>query len=557
MRESRAIPSITRACGIERELGVQFRDHEQAKGSEANYTFVRAFDPQWFPSRSGIAMEPLFKEEPHGGHRKKDREPLKYEFDRILPNGARFYVDSGPHAEISTPLCHGPRMLTVWDSGCRLLIDHIRQLHEAHRGVRYRVYCNNVGWEYKPRDDRFTELRETWGCHENYCVWRRVPEEQLIAGALPWFVMRTPIIGAGKVGSDYQPGLVDFQISQRAEFFTEEVGSDTVKRRPIYNTRDEPLADRRIYRRVHVIPGDHNMLELPTYLKIGITTILFMMIEDKVFDADRFAILDPVATFHRVSWDTGCDGAITFVNRKETRNIVDCLWDYWECFSRYLDDYHPTDATLADVLRWFEKVLKKLAARDWEGLFGWLDWVTKKRCIERKLSRTGKGWNDALAYELDIAYHDDHHQEGLFHKFIKPHSIRISTDEEVAHAVFHPPPTRSRLLVEVLEQHRERVSTTDCWYEIQLEEEGGFFAPRHTLRLDPQLTWNEQLEAVCGKNLPLGTFLKELARHEGVNVRTVLKEDRMRSMADRASKTPKVIKFLWNPDEGEDWEKTI
>jgi hypothetical protein len=37
--------------------------------------------------------------------------------------------------------------------------------------------------------------------------------------------------------------VAGFQISQRADFFEEEIGLETTLKRPIVNTRDEPHAD--------------------------------------------------------------------------------------------------------------------------------------------------------------------------------------------------------------------------------------------------------------------------------------------------------------------------
>ena len=60
---------------------------------------------------------------------------------------------------------------------------------------------------------------------------------------LPWFVSRQVFTGAGKVGTENGASPVDYQISQRADFFEEEVGLETTLKRPIVNTRDEPHAD--------------------------------------------------------------------------------------------------------------------------------------------------------------------------------------------------------------------------------------------------------------------------------------------------------------------------
>ena len=73
--------------------------------------------------------------------------------------------------------------------------------------------------------------------------------------------------GAGKVGSEaagVSSEVVNYQISQRADFFEEEVGLETTLKRPLVNTRDEPHADAQRYRRLHVIVGDANMAEVST-----------------------------------------------------------------------------------------------------------------------------------------------------------------------------------------------------------------------------------------------------------------------------------------------------
>ena len=71
-----------------------------------------------------------------------------------------------------------------------------------------------------------------------------------------------------------------YQLSQRAEFFEEIVGLETTLKRPIVNTRDEPHADPKRFRRLHVIVGDANLSEIATFLKVGSTAIVLAMVED-------------------------------------------------------------------------------------------------------------------------------------------------------------------------------------------------------------------------------------------------------------------------------------
>ena len=94
-------------------------------------------------------------------------------------------------------------------------------------------------------------------------------------------------------GGQREPGHpCDYQISQRADFFETEVALDTMVKRPIINTRDEPHADREKYRRLHVIVGDANLSEYTIYLRNGVTALVLSMIEDG-------AITEPLAARSR------------------------------------------------------------------------------------------------------------------------------------------------------------------------------------------------------------------------------------------------------------------
>src|SRR5207248_2581018 len=126
-------------------------------------------------------------------------------------------------------------------------------------GEHVRLYKNNTDF-----------LGHSYGCHDNYLMRRDIPWDRIVAGALPFLITRQIFAGAGKMGIEAesaagQPGV--FQISQRADFFSLLVSIDTMNRRPLVNTRDEPHADANKYRRFHVIIGDSNMSESATAMK--------------------------------------------------------------------------------------------------------------------------------------------------------------------------------------------------------------------------------------------------------------------------------------------------
>src|SRR6185436_4121047 len=143
----------------------------------------------------------------------------------------------------------------------------------------------------------------SYGCHENYLLARETPFGRIVAQVTPHFVTRQVFAGAGKVGCEL-PGVpsrdVPFQLSQRADFFEEEVGLETTLKRPIVNTRDEPHCDAQKYRRLHVIIGDANLSEVATFLKVGTTAVVLSMIEDDELGRD-VSLATPVHALRQVS----------------------------------------------------------------------------------------------------------------------------------------------------------------------------------------------------------------------------------------------------------------
>src|SRR5699024_8280332 len=126
-----------------------------------------------------------------------------------------------------------------------------------------------------------------------------------VAGAVtPHLVTRQIFTGSGKVGVEARSiGLdVPYQLSQRADFFEAEIGLETTIKRPIVNTRDEPHADPRRYRRLHVITGDANCSETATFLKVGTTAIVLAMLEDDALPPPR-RFRRPVTVMRDVSHD--------------------------------------------------------------------------------------------------------------------------------------------------------------------------------------------------------------------------------------------------------------
>src|SRR5690606_22504939 len=169
------------------------------------------------------------------------------------------------------------------------------------------------------------------------------------------------------------------QLSQRADFFEEEVGLETTLKRPIVNTRDEPHADAQRYRRLHVIIGDANMSEVATYLKVGTTAIVLAMIEDDEPGLDLTPAA-PFAALRHVSYDVGLARPFELASGG-TITALEAQWEYFERARKYAETRGLEavgDEVGADVMARWEGVLTALET-DPAQAADVVDWVAKRR----------------------------------------------------------------------------------------------------------------------------------------------------------------------------------
>ena len=349
--------------------------------------------------------------------------------DVFLENGARFYQDIGCHPEYATPECDNVSDLVSHDKAGERIIERLSVAAERKMQAdgflgRISVFKNNTDTP-----------GNTYGCHENYLMDRRVSFRQLAAQLIPFFVTRQVFAGAGKVKSTNRGA---YAISQRAQHIREEISIATTTARGIINTRDEPHADREKYRRLHVIVGDSNMSEFATYLKIGTTAIVLRMIEDN-FIKQRLALRDSVRAIQQISEDITCTRKIELENGKRLSG-VEMQWEYLECAKQYFEQVESDPVTDQIMARW-EYVLTCLETDPMQ-LDRELDWVIKKKLIETYVESRQLKWNSAKVLMLDLQYHNIRPELGLYYKLEKDGRVeRIVSDNEVEHAMHHPPET--------------------------------------------------------------------------------------------------------------------
>ncbi|GAA1893650.1 depupylase/deamidase Dop [Asanoa iriomotensis] len=432
--------TVRRIMGTEVEYGISVPGQAGANPMVTSSQVVNAYGARPELTRGGRARWDYEEESPlrdargftYSGAAYDPAEALADEdlglANVILTNGARLYVDHA-HPEYSTPEVTNPMDVVRWDkAGERVMAEASRRaatIPGTHPIHLYKHNTDNKGASY--------------GAHENYLMRRQTPFADIVAYLTPFFVTRQVFTGAGRVGIGQDGSQPGYQLTQRADFFEVEVGLETTLKRPIINTRDEPHSDADKYRRLHVIIGDANLSEISTFLKVGTTSLVLTMIEEKVLTPD-LGIADPVAELKAVSHDT------TLTHRMRLRDgrrltALDLQWAYFERAKAFVDDRFGADADTdtVEVLDRWEGILDKLS-RDPMSAQDELDWVAKLRLLEGYRDRENLGWASPKLQLIDLQYSDVRPEKGLYHRLVARGSMKtLLTDEQTRTAMVEPP----------------------------------------------------------------------------------------------------------------------
>ena len=430
--------AIAKVCGIETEYGILVRSRDRAFDSNpvaASSVLINAYvsaSASGSERRVGWDFEDESPANDARGFSYDDAmapEVETYLVNAVLTNGARYYVDHA-HPEISTPECANALEALVFDRAAEEIVRSSMRLAASliPEGTELLLYKNNSDGK-----------GNSYGCHENFLVARDVPFGRLVSQITPHFVSRQVFAGAGKVGTEF-PGVsssdVPFQLSQRADFFEEEVGLETTLKRPIVNTRDEPHCDPQKYRRLHVIVGDANMSEVATFLKLGTTSIVLSMIEDDVV-GDDLALAHPVVAIRQISHDPTLSRTV-LMRDGSRRTALDIQFALYEkaCDYRRTHGLESVGVDVGDtIMSLWGEVLNGLS-NDVESVAHLVDWVAKRRLVNGYAERHGLGSGDPRLRAIDLQYHDMRPERCLAGKVGLATLVDL---DSVDRAVSHPP----------------------------------------------------------------------------------------------------------------------
>ena len=314
----------------------------------------------------------------------------------FLFNGGRAYIDMG-HLEYCTPECACALDVVRYDrAGDLLLLEALRALELEDKVCFIR---NNV--------DHYTGA--TFGCHENYSLERtEAVTKKNWASLLAFLTLRVLFTGTGRVGGSFQTFFgrqdlngedsVPFQISQRADFILNDCFEWIQHNRSILNLRDEPLADARRFRRLHLIHGDTNVLPAALFLKVGATRLVLDLLE--VGEMPQIALSDPVTSFRSLSRCSVPPWRVTLADGTSAEAVG--LLNQYHRKAKKL--FHGRDAETDSLLELWGRTLEGLAS-DPDSLVGIVDWISKKYLLDAFISREGLSWDDPWLKAQDLEFH--------------------------------------------------------------------------------------------------------------------------------------------------------
>jgi len=316
---------------------------------------------------------------------------------RFLPgNGGSFYIDS-THLEGNLPEHTRSR-------------DHALHVHAALRIARGAQQAASEGL---PRGTRLSVIannsdgRTAWGAHLNamlseQCFHDLHYRKPHLAGFLATHeVTSVMYTGGGLVGAANGRGATTYQWSQRADWFTEFAGLQTMHDRPLINLRAEHHAEQGLAR-CHIIYFDMVLSPDANWLKAGTTQLVLAMIEAGFADP-TLLLDDPVAAASEISRDLSLKQRFRTAVRGRTMTALEIQAAYANLAGEFVASGAAGAVPEAEqiVAKWRE-TLDFLQHREAEALARSCDCWLKYLLIERMRGRRGLAWSSGECRVADL-----------------------------------------------------------------------------------------------------------------------------------------------------------
>lgn len=341
----------------------------------------------------------------------------------FVTNGSRVYYDVG-HFEVSTAETTNFHDVVVWEKAGEKILDWLRRImEEKYTGdMKIHAFKNNTSPD-----------GTSYGSHENYCVSRDIPfPQQYLKEFVPHLATRFIYTGAGDIVRG------KYVLSPMAFLTSQVVSGETMHDTGILNTRDEPHADGRLWRRLHVIVGDALMNETAILLRHFTTSgILQLMEAGELEDVPR--LKDPVKDlWHNVEIRNPEQWRIELEDGS-TVSPIDVQRYYLAKLETIAQDHRERRA-----LRILEEVLDDLENRRSKDAARRVEWLDRYMAIQEAVEKKSGSEVEMMACKQ---YSEIGAERSLFYKRQRAGLVdRITDDETIKQAIRDPPEdTRAHL----------------------------------------------------------------------------------------------------------------
>jgi proteasome accessory factor A len=387
---------------------------------------------------------------------------------RFLPScGASAYIDSD-HLEINLP-------------------EHTRAEDHAamvYAGLRIAREAQVAAAAKLPEGSRInvttavSDGRHSWGHHLNVMVRRELFDDlflrkpHLVGFLATHLATATLYAGQGQVGAGNDRPACVYQLSQRADWFEQLLGHQTMYSRPLLNMRDEPHAANSLAR-LHIIYFDRVLCPVANYLMAGATQLILAMAEAGWADPDL--LLDgPLEAAHTVSRDLTLKQPLILVGRGRRATAVQVQKELADLAGEFIASGQAGDAVpgAAAIVACWQETLDQLKRRDLAALMRRCDWALKYLLLDRQRARRGLSWQSPELRALDFQYSSLDPEEGLFWQMAQAGQVDAMPTGDRIDRFFHEPPddTRAYLRAHVLRRFGEHVADIDwSWIRLRLQ----------------------------------------------------------------------------------------
>ena len=209
--------------------------------------------------------------------------------------------------------------------------------------------------------------------------------------------------------------------------------------RAIINARDEPLADYRKYRRLHLLIGDSNMSPLCHGVKNRDNCVCFIVARGwPVAAKSRAGRCRAKHPRHIPRSNSAMDCSILRTARPSARSTCSGNFTIWRKSICAIAARKPTGCWKTGDS--FSKQLQ----HNHQALIGGVDWITKKWLLEAFVESEGLSWDDPWLQSVDLEYHNIDPLRGLFFAVTPGKRIAEWNNNVRRSSATHVPPANTR-----------------------------------------------------------------------------------------------------------------